>query len=106
GTLDAVDRPQVTEEVDVDRCQVKRESCDRRLQLLQLLFGKLVSLNNDRPQPVGVHRAGGQPGRLQDCLYLLAFNRLIRVEETDGAAAADDLFELHSGPPSARISPL
>jgi hypothetical protein len=44
---------------------------------------------------VGVNGAGGKARRLQDDLNLVALNRLIGVEEADGAAAADDLFELH-----------
>src|SRR3972149_5828166 len=96
---DAVGDARVAEEVDVKRRQVQRQRRHRRLELVQLLLRQLVPLHHDRPQPVRVHGAGGEPRRLQDRLYLLAFNRLVRLKESDGATAPHDLLELHGLPP-------
>src|SRR5690606_30782286 len=74
----------------------------RRLQRLPRLVVEVVAEHHDRLDEVGVHRARGAVGRLEHDLDLLGLDRLVRVEEADRRAIADDLLELHGFSPLPR----
>ena len=95
--LDPLDHAQVAEEVDVDRREVQCERRHGSLQLVQLVGRYLVPLDNNSPQPMGVHGARGQPRRLQYHLHLLALDRLVGLEEAYRSAAAHHFLEFHTG---------